>query len=73
MNNQVNNDIPDILLRTGASIPNQHSVVLTIYDNVTSIGMYFKAIKNTLYKDLLLRFAFPLVAIRCFISTIYSI
>lgn len=29
---------PDTLLKTGASIPNQHSVVLTIYDSVTSIG-----------------------------------
>lgn len=58
MNSQVNSDIPDTLLKTGASIPNQHSVVLTIYDSVTSIGMYFKAIKNTLYKDLLL-YTFP--------------
>lgn len=45
MNSQVNSDIPDTLLKTGASMPNQHSVVLTIYDSVTSVGMYFKTIR----------------------------
>lgn len=35
-------------LRLGTSISNQHNAVLAIYDNVTSIGMYFKAIRNTL-------------------------
>lgn len=48
MNSQVSNDIPDMLLKTGKSISNQHNVVLAMYDNVTSTGMYFKAIKNTL-------------------------
>lgn len=48
MNSQVSNDIPDMLLKTGTSISNQHNAVLAIYDNVTSIGMYFKAIRSTL-------------------------
>lgn len=38
-------------LKTGTSISNQHNAVLAIYDNVTSIGMYFKAIRNTLLEE----------------------
>lgn len=38
-------------LRLARLYQTKHNAVLAIYDNVTSIGMYFKAIRNTLLEE----------------------